>query len=144
MFCSIAGSEYRIQEITIAHYSKKLHRTFYKARALGGGKNTAPMNEPFAHITFSAMVFRWRGPAPFFFAAIPDAYVGEVRHAALLASYGWGCVPIIATIGELSFTTSLFPKNDTYLVPLKIDVRRKTRLALADIVTITLEIHDRV
>lgn len=101
------------------------------------------MSEPLARITFSGPVIEWRGPAPFFFVTIPEENVGEVRYAARLASYGWGCVPVTASVGDVAFTTSLFPKDGTYLVPLKVDVRRKTRIGLDDVVTIVLEIFDR-
>jgi hypothetical protein len=101
------------------------------------------MSEPLARIIFSGSVIEWRGPAPFFFVTIPDENVGEVRYAARLASYGWGCVPVTASVGDVAFTTSLFPKDGTYLVPLKLDVRRKTRIGLDDVVTIALEIFDR-
>lgn len=82
------------------------------------------MSGALADLTFDAAVIEWRGPAPFFFAAVPDDFVEDLRYAARRASYGWGCVPVEAWLGEVAFTTSLFPRNGGYLVPLKAAVRR--------------------
>jgi hypothetical protein len=60
---------------------------------------------------FEAEVIYWRGPSPFFFAPVPSPCAAELRHAAKVVSYGWGMVPVAATIGEVAFTTSLYPKD---------------------------------
>lgn len=95
------------------------------------------MDEIFA---FEADIIEWRGPAPFLFARVPDDLVGEVRHAAQFASYGWGVVPVVARIGETRFTTSLFPRNGGYLLPLKVAVQRAERIGLGDRVTVKMRI----
>ena len=79
---------------------------------------------------FEAPVVYWRGPAPHVFAKLPDAVAEGIRALGPSASYGWGCVPVEATIGGVAFTTALFPKDGTYLLPLKVAVRKN--LALAD------------
>lgn len=82
-------------------------------------------DEPIADISFIAEIIHWRGPSPFYFAAVPDEHVGEVRYAARQASYGWGVVPVEADINGVTFHTSLFPKDGGYLLPLKVDVRKR-------------------
>jgi hypothetical protein len=99
--------------------------------------------EPLADIAFTAPVIQWRGPAPYYFVAVPDEQVGEVRHAARLASYGWGCVPVEAVVGAITFRTSLFPKDGGYLLPLRAAVRKESRIALGDIVAVRMLINDR-
>lgn len=96
-------------------------------------------------LSFEAKVVHWRGPAPFFFAPVPDRQAPEVQEAARLASYGWGVVPVTAVIGDVRFTTSLFPRSGTYLLPLKDAVRRATGVTEGDIVAVTMTItpHDR-
>lgn len=91
-----------------------------------------PAGEPLADIAFVGQVIEWRGPAPFFFVAVPPELVDEVRQAARLASYGWGVVPVEATIGDTRFTTSLFPKDGGYLLPLKAAVRRAGDIGCGD------------
>ena len=51
-------------------------------------------------IVFEAEIIEWRGPAPFLFAPVPGEHVGAVRYAAMTESYGWGVVPVVATVGE--------------------------------------------
>lgn len=92
-------------------------------------------------IAFDAEVIEWRGPSPFFFAAIPPHHVGEIGEAARSVSYGWGMVPVRATIGVFTFTTALFPRDAGYLLPLKDAVRRKVGVVLGDTARIVLEIH---
>jgi hypothetical protein len=93
-------------------------------------------------VTFRGEVIEWRGPAPFYFVAVPDALYGEVREAARVASYGWGCVPVAAEIEGHGFTTSLIPRDGTYLVPLKNMVRAAIGIALGDVVAMNLRVKD--
>ena len=91
-------------------------------------------------LQFEATVIHWRGPAPFFFARIPadaGAEIGKVKRAA---SYGWGVIPVTATIKGVTFKTSLFPKDDTYLLPLKDAVRRKIEVTADDEVAVDMSI----
>ena len=90
---------------------------------------------------FDATIIEWRGPAPFFYAPIPAKHVEELRALAKVVSYGWGCVPVEAKIGKVSFTTSLFPKGDTYLLPLKVDVRRKTGITVGDTISVVMTLN---
>lgn len=87
---------------------------------------------------FDTKLIEWRGPAPFVYAPVPKEHVDELRRVAKVVSYGWGCVPVEAKIGKTTFTTSLFPKDDTYLLPLKIAVRRKTNVTVGDVVSVVM------
>ena len=91
-------------------------------------------------LTFETRVFYWRGPSPFFFAPIPAELVEEVKRVARAVSYGWGMIPVEARIGEVSFRTSLYPKDETYLLPLKVDVRRKADVTAGDLIAVDLTI----
>lgn len=91
-------------------------------------------------IAFTGEAVDWRGPAPHVFVAIPSDYVESVRHAAREASYGWGCVPVSASANGVDFTSSLFPKEGGYMLPLKIKVRRAADLSVGDMVSVTMRI----
>lgn len=75
--------------------------------------------------SFSAKIVYWRGPAPFIFALVPDDVGAEIQAVSGSVSYGWGCIPVAADIGGIAFTTSLFPRQGSYLLPLKVAVRKK-------------------
>jgi hypothetical protein len=90
-------------------------------------------------IEFTGAVFEWRGPAPFFYVAVPDAESAEVRAVASAVTYGWGMVPVTARIGGTEWRTSLFPKEGRYLVPLKDAVRKAEGIGAGDTVAVRLE-----
>jgi hypothetical protein len=96
--------------------------------------------EPLADIGFTARVIEWRGPAPFYFAAVPEDLVGELHYAARLASYGWGVVPVEASVDGVDFRTSLFPRDGGYLLPLKDAVRRAAKVVPGDSVDIRIRV----
>lgn len=94
-------------------------------------------------LAFRTTIIEWRGPAPFFYAPIPAEHVAEVRAAAKVASYGWGVIPVTAVVGGVEFTTSLFPKDGTYLLPLKVAVRRRCGVTVGDVIEVEMEIGAR-
>ena len=91
-------------------------------------------------LEFSNQMIEWRGPAPFYYVPVPPEQSELIRETARQVSYGWGVIPVLATIGRTEFTTSLFPRDGVYLVPVKNAVRLPEKLALGDTVTMTLEI----
>ena len=91
-------------------------------------------------LEFSGEVWHWRGPAPFHFVTVPEAESAELEDVSPLVSYGWGCIPVSARIGRTNWTTSLFPKDGGYIVPVKAAVRRAEQVALGDVVTIRLDV----
>jgi hypothetical protein len=92
---------------------------------------------------FAAPVIEWRGPAPFFYARIPEAVGAEIA-AVKRASYGWGVIPVRATIAGVTFETSLFPREGTYLLPLKDKVRRAIGVTVGDEVAVAMEIAGKI
>lgn len=95
-------------------------------------------------VEFTAEVIEWRGPAPFIYARIPPDIGAEIAHFKRLASYGWGVIPVLAEIGGMRFTTSLFPREGTYLLPLKLAIRRPLGIAVGDHLAIRLTIGGSV
>ncbi len=91
-------------------------------------------------LAFAAAIIEWRGPPPYLFAPVPDHLVGEVHYAAREASYGWGMVPVTAQIGATEFTTSLFRRGGTYMLPIKVAVQRAEDLGLGDRIAVAMQI----
>ena len=92
-------------------------------------------------IEFDNEIFVWRGPAPFFFVAVPDEQSREIKDISDLVTYGWGVIPVNVRIGETEWKTSLFPKESRYLVPLKDAVRKAEQIDEGDRVSVRLEIR---
>ncbi len=91
-------------------------------------------------LRFDGEVIHWRGPAPYHFVRVPDGEAAALRAASALVSYGWGVIPVAATLGGTRWTTSLFPREGGYLVPVKDAVRRAEDVRLGDTVTVTLTV----
>ena len=91
-------------------------------------------------IEFTGKVIFWRGPAPYFFVAVPEGPSRDIKSISHLVTYGWGVIPVRARIGRTAFETSLFPKDGRYLLPLKVVVRKAENLAEGDEVTVRMEV----
>ena len=91
-------------------------------------------------LEFTGEVWEWRGPAPYHFVSVPAVLCEEVRDAAAVVSYGWGMVPVSLRLGETSWTTSLWPKDGGYVVPLKDAVRAAEGVEIGDRVTVRMDI----
>jgi hypothetical protein len=91
-------------------------------------------------LRFSGEIVCWRGPAPWYFVIMPDEECHELARVAKTVTYGWGVIPVAARIGATGWTTSLFPKDGRYLVPVKAAVRKAEGLDEGDTVNVRLTI----
>lgn len=89
-------------------------------------------------LEFSGEVIEWRGPAPYFYVPVPDDESDDIREIAAAVTYGWGVIPVVATIGGTTWETSLFPKDGRYLLPLKDAVRKPEKIATGDTVEVRM------
>jgi hypothetical protein len=84
-------------------------------------------------------IVEWRGPAPYYFVAIPEDESEDIKFAAQGLEY-WGQVPAVARIDDTEFTTALFPKDGRYLLPLKDAVRRAVGIQLDEVLTVAIRV----
>jgi hypothetical protein len=84
---------------------------------------------------FSGDVWFWKGPSPWHFVTVPEVESRQLEATSGAVSYGWGMIPVTVEIGRTRWTTSLWPKDGAYIVPLKSQVRKAERLELGDVVT---------
>jgi Domain of unknown function (DUF1905) len=102
------------------------------------------MREPDeVQLEFTGDVWHWRGPAPFHFVTVPGEQSAALSDVARSVSYGWGMVPVRARIGGTEWTTSLWPKDGGYVLPVKDAVRRAEELDVGDTVTARLTVTPR-
>jgi hypothetical protein len=92
---------------------------------------------------FSGKILYWRGPAPFFFVPMPPEESQDLKAISAQVTYGWGVIPVLVRIGKTEWTTSLFPKDDLYLVPIKASVRKAENLEEGDEVAIEMEVQPK-
>ena len=91
-------------------------------------------------LVFAGPVLHWRGPAPHHFVRVPDEESDAIADVADRITYGWGVIPVTVTLGGTRWTTSLFPKDGGYLVPLRAQVRRAESVELGDTVELVLRL----
>lgn len=87
-------------------------------------------------------MFEWRGPAPFYFVAVPEKESAKIKQLANQLSYGWGVIPVAGKIGKTTFTTALIPKAGNYLVPIKNAVRQAEILEVDQLIAVSLTLGD--
>lgn len=90
-------------------------------------------------VEFTGEVFVWRGPAPFYFVAVPPDESDDIRAISSAVTYGWGMIPVLARIGDTEWRTSLWPKDGGYVVPIKAAVRNAEGFGEGDVVGVRLE-----
>jgi hypothetical protein len=96
---------------------------------------------PLPRFSFEAEIIYWRGPSPFFYAPIPKDEAMEIRKLSRHFTYGWGVIPVEADIAGVVFKTSLFPKDETYLLPIKAEVRRKADITAGDLIAVEMTLQ---
>ena len=89
---------------------------------------------------FSGELWFWRGPAPWHFVSVPPDECTAIEAIAASVTYGWGMIPATVRIGGSEWTTSLWPKDGGYIVPVKAWVREAERLEIGDAVQLELVI----
>lgn len=91
-------------------------------------------------LEFTAIAIEWRGPAPFVFLPVPADESELIRESASALTYGWGVIPVAASVGGTRFTTSLFPRDGGYLLPLKVAVQRAEGVGVGDEVAVRMRL----
>lgn len=93
------------------------------------------------NIEFNGKIWYWRGPAPWYYVTVPADQGQDLKSISGFVTYGWGMIPVRARIGRTEWVTSLFPKDGSYIVPIKASVRKAENLAEGDDVVIRLEVQ---
>ena len=91
-------------------------------------------------LEFVGEIWHWRGPSPYHFVTVPEDDCAALEAVASAVSYGWGMIPVSARVGDTTWTTSLFPKEGRYVVPLKDKVRAAEGLDVGDTVSVRLTV----
>ena len=90
--------------------------------------------------SFSASIWKYGGGAAWYFVGVPHEVSEHIREASQLCKIAFGSVPVRTTIGNTTWTTSVFPdaKTKTYLLPIKASVRKAEGIFEGDEVRVTV------
>jgi hypothetical protein len=92
------------------------------------------------NIEFNSTIWYWRGPAPWYFVTVPAKQCHDLNAIVGTVTYGWGMIPATIRIGNTEWKTSLFPKDGSYIVPIKAIARKAEHLEEGDTVSVRLEV----
>ena len=92
------------------------------------------------NLEFNGKLWYWRGPAPWYFVTVPEKQCHELKAILKRVTYGWGMIPVTVQIGKTEWKTAMFPKDGSYIVPVKASVRKAEKLEEGDDVTVWLEV----
>ncbi|MCU0417574.1 MAG: DUF1905 domain-containing protein [Cytophagaceae bacterium] len=89
---------------------------------------------------FRSEVTQYSGKGGWFFVSLPVEYTKEIREYFRSEEEGWGRLKARATIGDSTWETSIWfdTKKRTYMLPIKVEIRKMEGLEKNKIVTTIL------
>jgi hypothetical protein len=92
-------------------------------------------------IIVTGPLWMWSGDnGNWHFVTVPEDRSSQLRAEGLVSRRGFGSVRVEASIGAVTWRTSVFPqKTGGYILPVKAKVRRDAGIVAGDTVTVRLE-----
>lgn len=89
---------------------------------------------------FSAKLWQHQAPGGWVFVSLPEDMSKEIRDNLQFQEEGWGRMKATARIKDIEWDTAIWfdKKANTYLLPIKSDVRKKTNIALDDVIDVSV------
>ncbi|MEQ8624603.1 MAG: DUF1905 domain-containing protein [Vicingaceae bacterium] len=89
---------------------------------------------------FSNKIWRHHLAGGWYFISLPSNLSKEIRQQLQWQEEGWGRMKATAQVNWSSWDTAIWfdKKHNTYLLPLKADIRKKAGLQLGDRVEVTI------
>ena len=88
---------------------------------------------------FTAELWEWESRASWFFVTLPVDAAADIRDLPM-PPRGFGSIPVHARIGSSEFDTSIFPSDDSFVLPVKRAVRDREGIDRGDPVDVELEV----
>jgi hypothetical protein len=94
-------------------------------------------------IAFKAKLWIYEGKAAWHFVTLPKGESAKIKAVFGSMKRGWGSLPVLATMGQAQWKTSIFPdsKRGAYLLPIKAEVRLKEQAKAGDQRSIVIELR---
>jgi hypothetical protein len=91
---------------------------------------------------FEAKVFRWEANPAFFMLSLPLEASQEIHEISEGLTNGFGSLKVEATIGAVTWRTSIFPESKTgcWDLPLKAEVRKKNALVEGSVASVEVSV----
>jgi len=87
---------------------------------------------------FNANVWVYSGPGSWYFVSLPLDFSKEIRGNLKSEEEGWGRLKATAKIGTTEWKTAIWfdTKRKTYILPLKLEIRKKEQIIAGQTITI--------
>lgn len=91
---------------------------------------------------FTAQIWRYGAAGGWHFVSLPVEISTEIRQHSGWQEEGWGRMKAIARIGDIEWNTAIWfdKKRNTYLLPVKAEVRKKLGLEVKSVLEVVLAI----
>ena len=92
--------------------------------------------------TFESSIWSVSTPAHLFFVSLPREMSEDILDLVGIKLNPWGTVPVVATIGDFSWDSSMFPRPERseYDLPLNARVRKRLSLEAGQSIAVSIEI----
>jgi hypothetical protein len=92
------------------------------------------------HINFTAALWKWSGGAAWHFVSLPKDLSDDIAHIYKDTRSGFGSIRVSASIGDITWATSIFPdsKSGCFLLPIKKSVRLRAGIIEGDAVSVSI------
>ena len=93
---------------------------------------------------FTAKVWLYPGAAAWHFVNVDKKIAATLKKKYGAQARGFGSLPVEVRIGKTTWQTSIFPdsQSGTYLLPIKVKVRRSEKVGDGDLVQVRLSVRE--
>jgi hypothetical protein len=89
---------------------------------------------------FSALMWKYSSNGGWYFVSLPKEISAEIRQHLKWQEEGWGRMKVSAQTGDYLWSTAIWydTKRETYLLPIKSEIRKKAQLEISKKFGITI------
>ena len=92
-------------------------------------------------IRFTAEIYEWTARRNWFFVDVPPELGADISDQPRMPR-GFGSARVVATVGGTTWSTSIFPLGETYVLPLKKAVLKAEGIGEGDEIEVDLDVLD--
>lgn len=91
---------------------------------------------------FKTEMWRHSSPGGWYFVSLPKMMSKEIRENHKWQEEGWGRMKALAQIAALKWETAIWfdTKKDTYILPIKAEIRKKSNLEINNKIEMSISI----
>jgi hypothetical protein len=90
---------------------------------------------------FKSEIQLWQGKAAWHFIIISKKLSLQIKGFEEKPRKGFGSMPVQVNVGKSQWKTSIFPKDGTYLLPIKALIRKNEKISAGDRVEVELTLQ---